>query len=55
MEFIGVYKKDKIVGIIDLDEVSIGFLDRMFHEGFAFNKITKKDLELNKNIDIFVK
>jgi putative methionine-R-sulfoxide reductase with GAF domain len=55
MEFIGIYKKDKIVGVIDLDAVTIGFLDKMFDEGFEFNKISKNDLEHNKNISIFVK
>lgn len=55
MEYIAIQKKDKIVGVIDLDEVTIGFLDRMFNEGFSFSKITKKDLERNGNISTFVK
>ena len=55
MEYIAIHKKDKVIGVIDLDEVTIGFLDRMFHEGFAFSKITKKDLERNENITTFVK
>jgi hypothetical protein len=44
MEFIGIFKKNKMVGMIDLDEVNIEFLDRMFYEGFEFNKLSKKDL-----------
>ncbi len=44
MEFIGIFKKNKMIGMIDLDEVNIEFLDRMFHEGYEFNKISKKDL-----------
>jgi hypothetical protein len=44
MEFIGVYKKDKMVGMIDLDEITIEFLDRMFEDGYKFSKILKKDL-----------
>ena len=44
MEFIGVYKKNKMIGMIDLDEITIEFLDRMFHEGYEFSKISKKDL-----------
>ena len=46
MEFIGVYKKNKMIGMIDLDEVNIEFLDRMFHEGFEFSRLSKKDLEV---------
>jgi len=44
MEFIGVYKKNKMVGMIDLDEITVELLDRMFQEGYEFNKLTKKDL-----------
>jgi len=44
MEFIGVYKKNKMIGTIDLDEITVELLDRMFHEGYEFSKITKKDL-----------
>jgi|LakMenEpi03Aug12_release.lakeMendotaPanAssembly.Ray.scaffolds.fasta_scaffold2949463_1 hypothetical protein len=44
MEYIAIHKKDKVIGVIDLDEVTIGFLDRMFHEGYEFSKISKKDL-----------
>lgn len=44
MEFVGIFKKNKMIGIIDLDEINIEFLDRMFHEGYEFNKISKKDL-----------
>ena len=44
MEYIAIHKKDKVIGVIDLDEVNIEFLDRMFHEGYEFNKISKKDL-----------
>ena len=44
MEFIGILKKNKMIGMIDLDEVNIEFLDRMFQEGYEFNKISKKDL-----------
>jgi hypothetical protein len=54
MEYIAIQKKDRIVGVIDLDEVTIGFLDRMFNEGFSFSKITKKDLERNGNMTTFV-
>jgi hypothetical protein len=44
MEFIGVYKKNKMIGMIDLDEITIEFLDRMFQEGYEFMKLSKKDL-----------
>jgi hypothetical protein len=44
MEFIGVYKKNKMIGTIDLDEITIEFLDRMFQEGYEFMKLSKKDL-----------
>jgi len=44
MEFIGVYKKNKMVGMIDLDEITVELLDRMFQEGYEFNKFSKKDL-----------
>jgi hypothetical protein len=44
MEFIGVYKKNKMIGMIDLDEITVEFLDRMFHEGYEFNKILNKNL-----------
>jgi len=42
MEYVGVHKKEKLVGIIDLDEVEISFLDRMFEQGYEFRKISKK-------------
>jgi hypothetical protein len=44
MEYVGVYKKSKMIGMIDLDEITVELLDRMFHEGYEFSKITKKDL-----------
>jgi hypothetical protein len=44
MEYVGVYKKNKMIGMIDLDEITVELLDRMFHEGYEFSKITKKDL-----------
>jgi hypothetical protein len=44
MEFIGVYKKNKMIGMIDLDEITVEFLDRMFQEGYEFNKILNKNL-----------
>jgi hypothetical protein len=44
MEFIGVYKKDKMVGMIDLDEITVEFLDRMFYEGYEFSKVLKNNL-----------
>jgi hypothetical protein len=42
MEFIGVYKKENLIGIIDLDEVDVNFLHRMFEQGYSFSKISKK-------------
>lgn len=44
MEYIGVYKKNKMIGTIDLDEVNVEFLDRMFYEGYEFCKIVKDNL-----------
>lgn len=44
MEFIGVYKKNKMIGMIDLDEITVEFLDRMFQEGYEFNKVLKNKL-----------
>ena len=44
MEYIAIQKKDKVIGVIDLDEIDVNFLHRMFHEGYEFSKITKKDL-----------
>ena len=55
MEYIAVVKKDKVIGVIDLDAVTINFLDRMFQEGYEFNKLSKNDLERNNNLPIFVK
>lgn len=44
MEFIGVYKQNKMIGMIDLDEITVEFLDRMFQEGYEFNRISKNNL-----------
>ena len=44
MEYVGVYKKSKMIGMIDLDEITVELLDRMFHEGYEFMKLSKKDL-----------
>ena len=55
MEYIAVVKKDKVIGVIDIDSVTVNFLDRMFQEGYEFNKISKNDLERNSNSPIFVK
>ena len=49
MEYVGVYKKEKMVGIIDLDEVEVNFLNRMFYDGYSFKKISKNLLDNNKN------
>ena len=55
MEYIAVLKKNKVIGLIDLDEVTINFLHRMFEEGYEFNKLSKKDLERKEFIPKFVK
>jgi putative methionine-R-sulfoxide reductase with GAF domain len=44
MEYIAIHKKDKVIGVIDLDEITIEFLDRMFQEGYEFMRLSKKDL-----------
>jgi hypothetical protein len=44
MEFIGVYKKNKMIGMIDLDEITVELMDRMFQEGYEFNKVLKNKL-----------
>ena len=49
MEYIGVYKKNKMIGMIDLDEITVELLDRMFEEGYEFNKISK-----NKSMGVFI-
>ena len=55
MEYIAVVKKNKIIGVIDLDAVTVNFLDRMFQEGYEFNKLSKNYLERNTDLPIFVK
>jgi len=54
MEFIGVYKRENLIGIIDLDEVDVNFLHRMFEQGYSFNKISKKLLASKENVLKFV-
>lgn len=54
MEFVGVYKKENLIGIIDLDEVDVNFLHRMFEQGYSFNKISKKLLAGKENVLKFV-
>ena len=54
MEFIGVYKREKLIGMIDLDEVDVNFLHRMFEQGYSFNKISKKLLASKENLLKFV-
>ena len=54
MEFIGVYKKENLIGLIDLDEVDVNFLHRMFEQGYSFSKISKKLLASKENVLKFV-
>ena len=54
MEYIGVHKKEKLIGIIDLDEVDVNFLHRMFEQGYEFRKISKKLLEGKEKLLTFV-
>lgn len=54
MEYIGVHKKEKLIGIIDLDEVDISFLHRMFEQGYEFRKVSQKILAGQENILKFV-
>ena len=54
MEFIGVYKRENLIGIIDLDEVDVNFLHRMFEQGYSFSKISKKLLASKENVLKFV-
>ena len=45
MEYASIYKDDKQIGVITLEEISIEFLDKMFDMGYDIKNITQKEYD----------
>ena len=49
MEFVSVYKKGELIGVLNLDEVTVKFIYELKHKRYEFKKISKNVFE-NGNV-----
>ena len=49
MEFVSVYKEGKMLGVLNLDDVSVKFLHELKHKRYEFKKISENVSENGKN------
>lgn len=49
MEFVSVYKKGEMLGVLNLEDVSVKFLHELKHKRYQFKKISKNIFESEKN------
>lgn len=48
MEFVSVYKKGELIGVLNLDEVTVKFIYELKHKRYEFKKIPKNVFENGK-------
>jgi len=48
MEFVSVYKKGELIGVLNLDEVTVKFIYELKHKRYEFKKISKNVFENGK-------
>lgn len=49
MEFVSVYKKGEMLGVLNLDDVTVKFIHELKHNRYEFKKISKNVFEGGKN------
>jgi hypothetical protein len=48
MEFVSVHKKGELLGVLNLDDVSVKFLQDLLYQRYEFKKISKNVFENGK-------